>query len=265
MVWLAIGVSIAFGAHARAQVITSVACKAPAQQSGTIYKRFTDVAGYGASNSIGDVDIRIAQLAATHSVCLGERDARLRFEGSLSIVDVDGGGDARGGLAGVGLQFALGSRGSATPIVRLGYEDFERGDDQVVADVAVMLATTIQAGGGPPGKEPLLVLEWTPEYTSRQSTAALNQGLRFDNAAFTNYAAIGYDTQLGQNFRGRVGLGHRYIGGDNLVSSIGTLSASFRPISLDCGGYCWNFEVSYSRGDHDYEGLMIGVARRFGR
>jgi hypothetical protein len=252
-------------AHAQ-DVVTPVACRAPSslpgQKSTKVFRQLADFSGYGGANSIGDSDVRIVQLAGTYSQCHGSYDGRFRFEGSLAAVDNEG-RKAYSGLVGAGYQFAAGAHGSITPVVRLGYENFKDGPDQVVFDAAVMASTSVALGPG--GDASLIVLELTPEYVNRQASSALNDGLRFRNAAFTNYAAVGYDRALGDHFRGKFTVSHRYIGGGNIVSSIGGVSVSLRPLSLDCAGYCWNFEASYSRGDSDYEGALISISRRFGQ
>jgi hypothetical protein len=214
-----------------------------------------------ASNSIAGTDIDIVQLGVVHSWCDGDRNGRWRLEGSLTAVETPL-QSAYGGLIGIGYQFAVGERSSITPSLRVGYEDFELSDDQVVADVAVTLATSFPLDDG--ATAPLVTLEWVPEYTNRGSS--IDQGLSFEDSIFTNYLASGLDMPLGDNFRGRVTASHRYIGGDNVVGSIVGLSFSFRPYTPDrCAGYCWNAELSLSRGDADYQSFLLGFSTRFGR
>ncbi len=228
-------------------------------------ERLWDGAIYLAHNDFGGVGQDVGSAAVTYSFCDRNYRSRIRFEGNFALVD-EGPNQSQSALIGIGYQFALGDRASITPTLRVGYASFDTTADQVAAGASVTLAGSKLLGSDNGG--PWFTYEVVPEYTSWQSADAVLQGFDFNDGNFSNFTAVGVDFPLAGAYRARARIGHRYIDSDGPVTSITSAILSLRRDPLPetpCGAGCWSIDLWLSKGDGDYESVLIGLSRPFGR
>lgn len=239
-----------------------VGCSTPT--TAPVPRRLLDLNAAVASNSFGSTGQTIVAGSASYSFCDRDRDGRIRLEAHLSTADDDFGG-SNSALFGVGYQFALGQTASLTPIVRVGYADPSWGEDQLAIGVALSAqGTTFLQEAGARGL--WATYEFSPEYTRWRSAADGLDGFDFEGGVLSAFAAVGLDAPLGDRYRGRLRLGHRQIDTDGPTRAVTSAIVGLRrdASGRDCRG-CWSLDLWVSRGDGDYEGILLSLSAPIGR
>lgn len=233
----------------------SVGCSHPATRQNDIF----EVGSHAAANKFNNVTYHIADLAGTWGRCLSPH-VRSRFEASVTNVQSRS-GDAKAGLIGAGVSIEVTPNITLTPIARVGFEDFSSGLHNTIYDGAVTAEGAWPLGHGP--RTSYFTLAARPEVSSRQSAGSNLPGQRSTSTSTTLFGASGFDFASSDRTRTKVELVYQHYSSPSAISHTESIVASTRLLTERADRYTWNLELWYTRGDHGYQSMLLGVTYRF--
>lgn len=223
-----------------------------------------------ALNDFGGIEQKILGVSATLGFCTIGSRVRWRLEGNYVRVDEDL-YNAEGVQIGIGFTArpvdSL-SGLTVTPIGRLGYETYSAGEPNVLygGSVTFEFVTPIGPGIHASGPGLQVILVERPEYVFRSVVQSSGPVISGSIDTFSNFAAAGLDGSFGttSKWRWKADIASISIAEDDVATNrIFSGIVSIRPTSNNGASYPWSVELWLSRGNGNYQGVLLSFTLRF--